>query len=87
MPLCNWYNYLSQEWKKCGYLVNRSKSRLLSSRTKLQIRQRGCLEMRSMLQLKVSATWGPSSDLKSSKINIVGKKSLEGKENSKHYLR
>ena len=30
---------------------------------------------------------GPSSDLKSAKINIVGKRSLDGKENSKHYLR
>ena len=87
MPLYNWYNHLSQEWKKYGYLVNGSKSWLLSSRTKLQVRQRGCLEMRSMQQLKVSATWGPSPDLKSSKINIVGKKSLDGNENSKHYLR
>ena len=43
--------------------------------------------MRSILQLKVSATQGPSSDLKSAKINIVGKRSLDGKENSKHYLR
>ena len=43
--------------------------------------------MRSILQLKFSATEGLSSDLKSSKINIVGKRSLDGKENSKHYLR
>ena len=42
--------------------------------------------MRSILKLKFSATKGPSSNLKSSRINIVGKRSLDGKENSKHYL-
>ena len=31
--------------------------------------------------------WGLSLDLKSSKINTVGKRSLDGKENSKLYLR
>ena len=29
MPLYNWYNHLSQEGKKNGYLVNRSKSWLI----------------------------------------------------------
>ena len=29
MPLYNWYNHLSQEEKKCGYLVNGSKSWLI----------------------------------------------------------
>ena len=29
MPLCNWYNHLSQEGKKYGYLVNGSKSWLI----------------------------------------------------------
>ena len=29
MPLYNWYNHLSQEGKKCGYLVNGSKSWLI----------------------------------------------------------
>ena len=29
MPLYNWYNYPSQEGKKCGYLVNGSKSWLI----------------------------------------------------------
>ena len=29
MPLCNWYNHLSQEGKKYGYLMNGSKSWLI----------------------------------------------------------
>ena len=29
VPLCNWYNHLSQEGKKFGYLVNGSKSWLI----------------------------------------------------------
>ena len=29
MPLYNWYNHPSQEGKKCGYLVNGSKSWLI----------------------------------------------------------
>ena len=29
MPLYNWYNHLSQGGKKCGYLVNGSKSWLI----------------------------------------------------------
>ena len=51
------------------------------------MRQRGCLEMTSILRMKVSANQGPSSDLKSSKMNIVGRRSLDGEENSKHCLR
>ena len=51
-----------------------------------QLRQRGCSETRLISLLKVNATWVPSLDLKSSKINNVGKRSLDGKENSKLYL-
>ena len=85
MSFYNWYNHLSQEGKKYGYLVNGSKSWLTVKSGVLTDEAKRVFEMRSMLQMKVRAT--PSSDLKSSKIKIVGKKSFDAKENSKHYLR
>ena len=85
-------SYINNINRNYGYLVNGSKnwliveSDVLADETKRWGQFRD-LEMRSILKLKFSATKGPSSNLKSSRINIVGKRSLDGKENSKHYLR
>ena len=50
VPLYNWYNHLSQEGKKYGYLVNGSKSWLIVKSDVLADEAKG------VLQLKVGAT-------------------------------
>ena len=55
VPLYNLYNHLSQEGKKYGYLVNGSKSWLIVKSEVLADEAKRVLEMRSILQLKVSA--------------------------------
>ena len=56
MHLHNWYNHLSQEGKKYGYLGNGSKSWLLVKSDILVHEAKGCLEMMSIIHLKVSTT-------------------------------
>ena len=56
VPLYNWYNHLNREGQKYGYLVNGSKSWLIVESDILADEAKRVLEMRSILQLKVSAT-------------------------------
>ena len=87
VSLYNWYNHLSQEGKKYGYLVNGSKSWLTVKSGVLTDEAKMVFGDEVNVTNEGQRHIGPSSDLKSSKIKIVGKKSLDAKENSKHYLR
>ena len=56
MPLYNWFSHLNHEGKNYGYLVNGPKSWLIVKSELLADEAKRVLEMRSILQLKVSAT-------------------------------
>ena len=55
VPLYNWYSHLNQEGKRYGYQVNGSKSWLIVKSEVVADEAKRVLEMRSILQLKVSA--------------------------------
>ena len=80
-------SYINNINRNYGHLVNGSKNWLIVESDVLADEAKRVFGDGSILKLKFSATKGPSSNLKSSRINIVGKRSLDGKENSKHYLR
>ena len=85
MSLYNWYNHLSQEGKKYGYLVNGSKSWLTVKSAVLPD------EAKRVFGDEVNVT------TEGQRHSVIGsqefkdqncrEKSLDAKENSKHYLR
>ena len=78
-------SYINNINQKYGYLVNGSENLLIVKSDVLAYEAKRVFgDEVNITTQKFSATKGPSEDLKSSKINIVGKRSLNGKENSKH---
>ena len=87
MPLYNWYSHLNQEGKKYGYVVNGSKRWLIVKSEEVADETKRVFGDEVNITNEGQRELGASSDLKSSKMNIVGRRSLDGEENSKHYLR
>ena len=87
MQLHDWYNHLSQEGKKYGYLVNGSKSWLILKSDVPVYEARRVFGDEVNITSEGQRHLGAVIGSQSSKINIAGKRSLDGKENSKLYLR